>query len=142
FAAAKNGEALIKQAFGDEIGWVPWMRPGFELGLRCEALCQANPEMHGLIFGSHGLVNWGDTSKACYQRTISIIERAAAWLDANGQAGAVRTAGGRAAARGGPPGVRRRARAAGPRHAERHVAEGDALRRRPGDPRVRRLGPR
>ena len=38
FAAAKNGEALIKKAFGDEIGWIPWMRPGFELGLRCEAL--------------------------------------------------------------------------------------------------------
>ena len=85
FAAAKNGEALIKKAFGDEIGWIPWMRPGFELGLRCEALCQANPEMKGLIFGSHGLVNWGDTSKECYQRTISIIERAAAWLDANGK---------------------------------------------------------
>ena len=86
FAAAKNGEALIKKAFGDEIGWIPWMRPGFELGLRCEALCQANPDMKGLIFGSHGLVNWGDTSKECYQRTISIIERAAAWLDANGKA--------------------------------------------------------
>ena len=85
FAAAKNGEALITKAFGDEIGWIPWMRPGFELGLRCEALCQANPSMKGLIFGSHGLVNWGDTSKECYQRTISIIERAAAWLDANGK---------------------------------------------------------
>ena len=47
FAAAKNGEALIKKAFGDEIGWIPWMRPGFELGLRCEALCQANPEHEG-----------------------------------------------------------------------------------------------
>ena len=142
FAAAKNGEALIKKAFGDEIGWIPWMRPGFELGLRCEALCQANPDMKGLIFGSHGLVNWGDTSKECYQRTISIIERAAAWLDANGKAGAVRAAGGGAAARGGAAGVRRRARAAGPRHAERDHAEGDALRRRPGDPRVRRLGAR
>jgi rhamnulose-1-phosphate aldolase/alcohol dehydrogenase len=86
FAAAKNGEALIKKAFGDEIGWIPWMRPGFELGLRCEALCRDNPNMKGLIFGSHGLVNWGDTSKECYQRTISIIERAAAWLDANGKA--------------------------------------------------------
>jgi rhamnulose-1-phosphate aldolase/alcohol dehydrogenase len=86
FAAAKNGEALIEKAFGGEIGWIPWMRPGFELGLRCEALCQANPEMTGLIFGSHGLVNWGDTSKACYEHTISIIERAAAWLDANGKA--------------------------------------------------------
>jgi rhamnulose-1-phosphate aldolase/alcohol dehydrogenase len=86
FAAAKNGEALIRKAFGDEIGWIPWMRPGFELGLRCEALVKANPAMKGLIFGSHGLVNWGDTSKACYERTISIIERAAAWLDANAKA--------------------------------------------------------
>jgi rhamnulose-1-phosphate aldolase/alcohol dehydrogenase len=85
FAAAKNGAALIEKAFGDEIGWIPWMRPGFELGLRCEALVAANPTMTGLIFGSHGLVNWADTSKACYQRTISIIERAAAWLDANGR---------------------------------------------------------
>jgi rhamnose utilization protein RhaD (predicted bifunctional aldolase and dehydrogenase) len=73
FAAAKNGEALIKKAFGGEIGWIPWMRPGFELGLRCEALVKANPQMQGLIFGSHGLVNWGDTSKECYQRTIGII---------------------------------------------------------------------
>ena len=86
FAAAKNGEALIRKAFGDEIGWIPWMRPGFELGLRCEALVKANPTMKGLIFGSHGLVNWGETSKACYEQTISIIERAAAWLDANGKA--------------------------------------------------------
>jgi rhamnulose-1-phosphate aldolase/alcohol dehydrogenase len=86
FAAAKNGEALIKKAFGDEIGWIPWMRPGFELGLRCEALVAAHPQMKGLIFGSHGLVNWGDTAMECYERTISIIERAAAWLDANGKA--------------------------------------------------------
>src|SRR5262245_55891779 len=85
FAAAKNGEALIEKAFGDEIGWIPWMRPGFELGLRCEALCKAHPGMKGLIFGSHGLVNWGATAKECYERTISIIERAAAWLDANGK---------------------------------------------------------
>ncbi|HEY8551657.1 MAG TPA: bifunctional rhamnulose-1-phosphate aldolase/short-chain dehydrogenase [Vicinamibacterales bacterium] len=80
-AACRNGERLAREIFGGEIGWIGWMRPGFELGLRCEALIQANPGMKGLILGGHGLVTWGETSRSCYETTIRIIERAAEWLD-------------------------------------------------------------
>jgi rhamnulose-1-phosphate aldolase/alcohol dehydrogenase len=80
-AASRNGPRLTREIFGDEIGWLDWVRPGFELGLRCERLVEAQPAMNGLIFGSHGLVTWGPTSRACYQTTLRIINQAAAWLN-------------------------------------------------------------
>jgi rhamnulose-1-phosphate aldolase/alcohol dehydrogenase len=85
-AASRNGPRLTKEIFGDEIGWLDWVRPGFELGLRCERLVESKPAMSGLIFGSHGLVTWGPTSRACYQTTLRIINRAAEWLNAHGKA--------------------------------------------------------
>lgn len=79
-AAAKNGETLTKEIFGDKIGWLPWKRPGYELGLWLENFCTKNPDADGVILGSHGLFTWGDTAKECYDMTIEVINQATAWL--------------------------------------------------------------
>ncbi len=80
-AASQDGEALTKEIFGDEIGWLPWKRPGFELGLWLEKFCLEHPNAKGVILGSHGLFTWGDTPKECYETTIAIINQAMAWLE-------------------------------------------------------------
>lgn len=85
-AAARNGERLTRQVFEDEIGWIPWQRPGFDLGLMAAKKAGASPKHKGLVLGSHGLVTWGETSRDCYRTTLRIIQKAAAWLTANGKA--------------------------------------------------------
>jgi rhamnulose-1-phosphate aldolase/alcohol dehydrogenase len=85
-AAARNGEELTRKVFGDEIGWVPWQRPGFDLGLAVGELARSRPGMNGLILGSHGLVTWAGSSAECYRTTLRVIQQAADWLDANGSA--------------------------------------------------------
>ncbi|HEU4602674.1 MAG TPA: bifunctional rhamnulose-1-phosphate aldolase/short-chain dehydrogenase [Steroidobacteraceae bacterium] len=75
-AASADSKALTEQIFGGEIGWLPWMRPGYELGLRLRELVRANPKLRGVILEAHGLFTWGDTSKACYENTLDIINRA------------------------------------------------------------------
>jgi rhamnulose-1-phosphate aldolase/alcohol dehydrogenase len=84
-AAARNGERLTREIFGGEIGWIPWQRPGFDLGLKVEALVTSNPKMSGLVLGSHGLITWGPTGKESYETTLRIIQKAADWLDAHGK---------------------------------------------------------
>jgi len=81
-AAARNSKALTQEIFGGEIGWLPWKRPGFELGLWLETFCRENPNATGLVLESHGLFTWGDTAKECYETTIRIINTAMAWFDA------------------------------------------------------------
>jgi rhamnulose-1-phosphate aldolase/alcohol dehydrogenase len=81
-AAARNGERLTRTVFGEAIQWVPWQRPGFDLGLKVGAAAAA-PNAVGLILGSHGLITWADTSEACYDTTLRIIQQAADWLVAN-----------------------------------------------------------
>jgi rhamnulose-1-phosphate aldolase/alcohol dehydrogenase len=80
-AAAKNSRELTREIFGDEIGWLPWKRPGFELGLWLEKFCTENPEAKGAILESHGLFTWGDTQKECYETTISTINKAIDWFE-------------------------------------------------------------
>ncbi|WJI38216.1 bifunctional rhamnulose-1-phosphate aldolase/short-chain dehydrogenase [Mesorhizobium opportunistum] len=80
-AAAKDSKALTKEIFGDAIGWLPWKRPGFELGLWLEKFCIENPEAKGVILESHGLFTWGDTPKECYETTISVINQAIEWFE-------------------------------------------------------------
>ena len=82
-AAARDQVALTAQIFGDEIGYLPWQRPGIDLGIKLGEMAAANPKMVGLVLGSHGLFTWGDTAKACYEQTLRIINKAAVWLDAN-----------------------------------------------------------
>lgn len=80
-AASKNSKELTKQIFGDSIGWLPWKKPGFELGLWLGKFCEENPNAKGLILESHGLFTWGDTPKECYETTIGIINQAIEWFE-------------------------------------------------------------
>lgn len=79
-ATADNGESLMRKIFGDRMAWVDWMRPGFELGLKLQQVIKENPGITGIILGGHGLINWADDDKECYERSISLINRAAAYL--------------------------------------------------------------
>lgn len=79
-AACKNSEPLTQEIYGDTVGWIPWQRPGFDLGLVMEAKVQENPDLQGLIMGQHGLINWADDDKACYDLTLTLIEQAAEYI--------------------------------------------------------------
>eukprot|EP01037_Dinobryon_pediforme_P013259 gene13259-13367_t len=79
-AASKNAEELTKIIYGSEIGFLPWQRPGFDLGLKLGEMAAAHPEYVGVVLGGHGLFTWGDTSKACYEMTLRVIQKAADWL--------------------------------------------------------------
>ncbi|TPJ16457.1 bifunctional rhamnulose-1-phosphate aldolase/short-chain dehydrogenase [Mesorhizobium sp. B2-7-3] len=80
-AAAKDSRVLTNEIFGDAIGWLPWKRPGFELGLWLEKFCVEHPTAKGVILESHGLFTWGDTPKECYETTISVINQAIEWFE-------------------------------------------------------------
>ena len=80
-AASADSKKLTEEIFGGEIGWVPWIRPGYDLGLKLRELTQKNPKLKGAVLEAHGLFTWADTSKACYENTLDIINRATAWLN-------------------------------------------------------------
>ncbi len=82
-AAAKDQVRLTREVFGDEIGYLPWQRPGIDLGIKLGDMAKANPNYVGVVLGSHGLFTWGDTAKSCYRTTLRIINKAAGWLDTN-----------------------------------------------------------
>ena len=82
-AACANAEALTREVFGGALGFLPWQRPGFDLGLKLGEMAAANPDYVGVVLGGHGLFTWGETSKACYETTLRIIQQAADWLAAN-----------------------------------------------------------
>ncbi len=79
-AASKNSRALTQEIFGDAVGWLPWRRPGFELGLMLETFARENPQAIGVVLESHGLFTWGQDGRACYETTIATINKAIAWL--------------------------------------------------------------
>jgi rhamnulose-1-phosphate aldolase/alcohol dehydrogenase len=87
-ACTKNSEALTKDVFQGRLGWLPWQRPGFDLGLKLGEMAKANPEMEGIVLEGHGLFSWGDTSKGCYLKTLEIIQLAADWLEKNNKTAA------------------------------------------------------
>src|SRR5262249_17725332 len=68
-ATAVDGEALTTEIFGDKVVWVPWRRPGFQLGLDIAATKDANPRAVGCILGGHGITAWGATSERCEQNS-------------------------------------------------------------------------
>ena len=80
-AASKNSQTLTQEIFGGEIGWLPWKKPGYELGLWLEKLAKDNPGLRGAVLESHGLFTWADDAEACYATTLEIINTAAAWLE-------------------------------------------------------------
>jgi len=84
-AASADSKALTREIFGDRIGWLPWKRPGFELGLWLEKFCLDNPQAEGVILESHGLFTWADTPRQCYETTIRVINEAIAWFETKTQ---------------------------------------------------------
>jgi rhamnulose-1-phosphate aldolase/alcohol dehydrogenase len=82
-AASENAEELTREIFGGAIGFLPWQRPGFDLGLKLGEMAAAHPEYVGVMLGAHGHFTWGKTSKSCYETTLRIIQQAADWLAAN-----------------------------------------------------------
>jgi rhamnulose-1-phosphate aldolase/alcohol dehydrogenase len=85
-ATAADGEELTKLCFGDRVAWVPWRRPGFQLGLDVAAIQQANPEVIGVILGGHGITAWGASSEECEARSLEIIRTAERYIAEHGQA--------------------------------------------------------
>ncbi|MGB8168647.1 MAG: bifunctional rhamnulose-1-phosphate aldolase/short-chain dehydrogenase [Chthoniobacteraceae bacterium] len=85
-AAARNSIALTKEIYGDEVIHTPWLRPGFELGLEMQKIVKENPQAKGIIMGQHGLINWANDDKECYELTLTLIEKAAAFIEAKYQA--------------------------------------------------------
>ncbi len=80
-AAAKNSEKVTHEIWGDTMGWVPWQRPGFDLGLQLEKCLNDNPGIRGIVLGSHGLFTWGDTSYECYMNSLEVIEMASDYIE-------------------------------------------------------------
>ena len=85
-ATAVDGEELTRKAFGDRVVWVPWRRPGFQLGLDIAAIKAANPQAIGCILGGHGITAWGDTSEEAEANSLEIIRTAEQFLADNGTA--------------------------------------------------------
>jgi rhamnulose-1-phosphate aldolase/alcohol dehydrogenase len=84
-ATAADGEKLTAECFGDRVVWVPWRRPGFQLGLDIAAIAAANPQAIGCILGGHGITAWGESSGECEARSLEIIRTAAEFIEANGR---------------------------------------------------------
>ncbi|MFD8129567.1 bifunctional aldolase/short-chain dehydrogenase [Streptomyces mirabilis] len=85
-ACAADGEKLTAECFGDSAVWVPWRRPGFQLGLDIAAVKEANPRAIGCVLGGHGITAWGDTAEECERNSLHIIRTAEAFLVERGKA--------------------------------------------------------
>jgi rhamnulose-1-phosphate aldolase/alcohol dehydrogenase len=79
-AASKNSAELTKKIYGDDVIWTPWQRPGFDLGLQLQEICRQHPNAKGVILGQHGLINWANDDKECYELSLTLIEKAARYL--------------------------------------------------------------
>jgi len=80
-AASKDQERLTQEVFEEEVGWVPWQRPGFDLGLVMREKLKQDPDLKGLVMGQHGLIDWADDDKACYELTLTLVEKAARYIE-------------------------------------------------------------
>ena len=85
-AASRNCEKLTQEIFGGEMAYVPWMRPGFELGLAMQEISQAQPNVQAIMMGQHGFISWDNDEKACYTLTLDLIEKASAYIEEKYQA--------------------------------------------------------
>ncbi|MGY2080050.1 bifunctional aldolase/short-chain dehydrogenase [Modestobacter sp. SYSU DS0657] len=84
-ATAADGEALTRECFGDRVVWVPWRRPGFQLGLDIAEIAEKNPQAIGAVLGGHGITAWADTSEQCEANSLEIIRRAEQFLAERGR---------------------------------------------------------
>jgi rhamnulose-1-phosphate aldolase/alcohol dehydrogenase len=82
-AASADAERLTREVFGGRLGFLPWQRPGFDLGIKLGEMAARHPEYIGVVLGGHGLFTWAETSKACYETTLRVIQQAADWLAAH-----------------------------------------------------------
>ena len=82
-ATAEGGKALTREVYGDDVVWTDWKRPGFELGLELQRVCQEHPHAKGVILGGHGLINWANDDKECYELTLELIRRADDYIAAH-----------------------------------------------------------
>ena len=96
-AATSRCQELTREIFGEEMDYVPWMRPGFELGLAMQEICRRNPKAKAIMMGQHGFISWADDDQECYHRTLDYIEKASVYLESRYEA-----KGGHATAFGGP----------------------------------------
>src|SRR5215471_7702104 len=80
-AASVNQEKLCKEIYGDDVVYMPWQRPGFDIGLRIERLIQENPKAKGVLLGHHGMSSWSNDDKTCYETALEIIDQAARYID-------------------------------------------------------------
>jgi rhamnulose-1-phosphate aldolase/alcohol dehydrogenase len=80
-ATAADGPALTREIYGADVIWAPWQRPGFELGLELQRICREHPAAKGVLLGGHGLINWAEDDKACYELTLDLIRRAHEFLE-------------------------------------------------------------
>ena len=80
-AAAEDSKKITKEIWGDTMGWVPWQRPGFDLGLQLETCLNENPGIRGIVLGSHGVFTWGDTSYESYINSLEVIEVASQYIE-------------------------------------------------------------
>ena len=82
-AACADQVRLTQEIFGGDLGYLPWQRPGIDLGIKLGELAEKNPHLKGVVLGQHGLFTWADTAKDCYLLTLEMINKAAVWLEAN-----------------------------------------------------------
>ncbi|RST30640.1 bifunctional rhamnulose-1-phosphate aldolase/short-chain dehydrogenase [Sphingomonas ginkgonis] len=82
-AASSGGEQATREIWGGAVGWLPWQRPGFDLGLKLRDHVAANPGLRGVMLAGHGIICWGDSARACYENTIELIADAARFLNAH-----------------------------------------------------------
>ena len=93
-AAMANSEEITNRVFEGTVGWLPWLRPGYELGRQLAEHDRAHPGLRGIVLAGHGLFSWGDTARSCYENTVALIARAQAWLAAEREARQVPAFGG------------------------------------------------
>src|SRR3954463_8063667 len=82
-AASVNQERLTREIYGDDVIYIPWQRPGFDIGLKIEQLIKDHPHARGILLGHHGMSSWNDDDKTCYETALEIIDRAARFIEAH-----------------------------------------------------------
>lgn len=85
-AASADAERLTEEAFGGELGYLPWRRPGFELGVQLGAMATERPDLKGVVLGGHGLFTWAGNARDCYATTMRIVRQAAEFIAARSPA--------------------------------------------------------
>src|SRR5881396_2501117 len=80
-AASSRCRDITREIFGDQVDYVPWMRPGFELGLAMQKICQKNLKAQAIMMGQHGFISWSNDDQECYHRTLDFIQRASEYIE-------------------------------------------------------------